>query len=209
MIRMKKLIVILSMVIILFCLSGCGKISDKATTKKGTLILPQIGIGLEEKDTSKVQPAVKDENADYDLCGENEEILLSFKMSNSDKYASICLSNDQPEYIIYRFGLRDDIELEYADKTKSSWDNFTYSYYLRGGGPENEGLDLNYLYFENGGYTYQIYEEYSSDNDDTSVGILVTDLETGEEIDHKGDSDSIKGSLIGLRDNEKITVNMQ
>jgi hypothetical protein len=35
---------------------------------------------------------------------------------------------------------------------------FTYSYYLRGGAEDNEGLDLNYLDYENGGYQYEIYE---------------------------------------------------
>ncbi len=146
------------------------------------------------------------ENVDDDLCGENEEILLNFQMVDLDKYMSVCMPKDQQEYIIYRFGTKEDIELEYSDKTESSWDKFTYSYYLRGGGKENEGLDLNYLYFENGGYKYQIYEEYSANNDDTSVGILVTNLETGVETDLKGVSESIKGSLIELRGNEKINL---
>lgn len=151
-----------------------------------------------------------DEKLDDYLCGENEEVLLSFNIANSNKTASICISKSQPDYIVYRFGTKDYLELEYHDmKDADSWARFTYSYYLRGGGAGNEGLDLNYLIFDNGEYEYQIYDEYSAEDDKTRVGITVTSLETGDETDIEGKSDSIQGGLVTLRDNEKINIEIQ
>ena len=151
-----------------------------------------------------------DVNLNEYLCSETEEVIFSFNIANSDKTASICISKSQPDYIVYRFGTKDNIEVEYpGTKDSDSWSKFTYSYYVRGGGTENDGLDLNYLIFDNGRYEYQIYDEYSSEDDKTSVGITVTDLDTGDETDIKGISDSIQGSLITLRDNKKINIVIQ
>lgn len=146
------------------------------------------------------------EIVDNYLCNEHEDVLFSFKIANSNKSASICISKNQQDYIIYRFGTRDKIELVYPIKAENSWSLFTYSYYLRGGGTDNEGLDLNYLSFKNGGYTYEIYEEYSAESDKPIIGIKVTKQETSEETNILGDSDSTKGSLISLRDNSKIKI---
>jgi hypothetical protein len=77
--------------------------------------------------------------------------LFSFKLASSPKTLSVCVSKTQPDYIVYRFGTKDKIKLEFPENKADSWSKFTYSYYLRGGGAENEGMDLNYLSFENGG----------------------------------------------------------
>lgn len=148
----------------------------------------------------------QDANVDSYLCGDDEEVLFSFKVTNSNKVASMVISKNQQEYITYRYGTKEAIELEYPIDTENSWEVFTYSYYLRGGGIGNEGLDLNYLSFDNSGYTYQIYEEYSSESDKPSIGIKVTNQETNEVTDIQGDSDSIKGSLVSLRENTKINI---
>ena len=70
-------------------------------------------------------------------------------------------AKNQPSYIVYRFGTAENIELEYPDDLSHSYDLFTYSYYLRGGGQDNESLDLNHLTFETEDYTYTLSEEYS------------------------------------------------
>lgn len=140
------------------------------------------------------------------LCTDNEEVLLSFKMANSSKTLSICISKTQPDYIVYRFGTKDKIELEFPENKLDSWSKFTYSYYLRGGGSGNEGMDLNYLSFENGGFKYEIYQEFTAKDNITNIGIKVIDQVTNKETDIKGLSDSIEGSLINLRDNKKIKI---
>jgi hypothetical protein len=163
----------------------------------------------EDTEDNILKEETSNEIVDNELCGKDEDVLLSFKIAASDKIATICISKLNSDYIIYRYGKPNDIEMEYPDKTDSSWDKFTYSYYIRGGGTDNEGMDLNYLDFENSGYKYEIYEEYDSQSDETSVGITVTNLKTGDETDIQGDNNSIKGSLIDLRDNNKINIIIQ
>lgn len=93
------------------------------------------------------------------------------KQKNHLKILSICVSEEQPNYIIYRFGTKEKIELEFPDNKIDSWSKFTYSYYLRGGEKENAGLDLNYLSFSRNGFEYQVYQEYSAEDDATNVGV--------------------------------------
>lgn len=140
------------------------------------------------------------------LCTDNEEVLFGFKIENSPKILSICLSKKQPDYIVYRFGTKDKIELEFPENKADSWNKFTYSYYLRGGGAGNEGMDMNYLTFENDEYEYQIYQEYTAKDKVIQVGIKITDKSTKKETDIKGLSNTIEGSLIKLRENKKIKI---
>lgn len=143
------------------------------------------------------------------LCTDNEEVLFSFKIENSPKILSVCISKTQPDYIVYRFGTKDKIELEFPENKADSWSKFIYSYYLRGGGAGNEGMDMNYLTFENSGYEYQIYQEYTAKDKVTQVGIKITDKSTKKETDIKGLSNTIEGSLIKLRENKKIKIENQ
>ena len=64
------------------------------------------------------------------LCKEIEDVLLSFQIADSNKFDPICFSKNQQDYIIYRYGTKDKIELEHPLKTESSWKDFTYSYYI-------------------------------------------------------------------------------
>ncbi|MBO8173346.1 MAG: hypothetical protein H0Z33_15865 [Bacillaceae bacterium] len=141
------------------------------------------------------------------LCVDHEKVLLSFKLADTPKTLSVCISKTQPDYIVYRFGTKDKIELEFPENKVDSWSKFTYSYYLRGGGQGNEGMDLNYLTFENGRYEYQIYEEYIARDNMTYAGIKITDKQaTNKVTEIKGLSHSVEGSLIILRDNKKIKI---
>ncbi len=59
----------------------------------------------------------------------NEELVFSFDTQNGKK---VTLNKDKKNnYLIYRFGTKDKIEFEFHNKTKSSWMNFKYSFYLR------------------------------------------------------------------------------
>ena len=136
------------------------------------------------------------------LIKKGETEIFRFK-TNSGKTAIICTGENE-SYIVYRFGTNSKVELTYpAAMNSDSWSLFTYSYYYRGGGKENAGLDLNYLTFENNGYTYKLYQEYSAEDNSEVAGILVTGA-NGVETDFKAVKNSVKGSLIDLRYNEKI-----
>ena len=135
------------------------------------------------------------------LCRNNEKVILSFNIDESRKILSVCVSDEQ-DYIVYRFGTSENIELEYPSDKKDSWNKFIYSYYLRGGGKENEGLDLNYLQFEIGNYLYEVYEEYSANDDRIHVGVKIIDKTNNNEIDITGDYKNKIGSLINLRETQ-------
>lgn len=136
------------------------------------------------------------------LIKQNETTIFSFK-TKSGKTAVLC-KDENEKYIVYRFGKGRKIELEYpAELDNSSWEKFTYSYYFRGGGKMNAGEDLNYVSFENKGFTYKIYSEYYAEDESVYNGILVTDA-NGKETDVKGINGTADGSLVELRYNEKI-----
>ncbi len=136
------------------------------------------------------------------LVEKGETEIFRFK-TNGGKTAVICKGENE-SYLIYRFGTNSNVELQYpAELNESSWQLFTYSYYYRGGGKENAGLDLNYLTFTNNGYTYKLYQEYSAEDNSENAGIIVTDKDM-KETDIKAVKKSVKGSLIDLRYTEKV-----
>jgi hypothetical protein len=136
------------------------------------------------------------------ICNKDEITIFSFKMQKSNKSVAICQSKlDENSYIVYRYGTIDNIELEYPKNKQNSWKNFQYNYYFRAG-MANASLDLNNLIFNNGPWTYTIYEEYAED--DNIVGVRLKNNETKKKYDLKGDINKIKGSLSKLRDT-KIT----
>jgi hypothetical protein len=140
-------------------------------------------------------------NYNDDLCVDNEEVLYSFKIENSSKVLSLCVSKTQPDYMVYRFGTKDNIELEYPDNKDSSWENYTYSHV------SNDGDDNYYLIFENGGYSYKIYEKYNVTKDvGRSAGVIITNQATSKQTVITGIPSSIKGTLKNLGDNKKIKV---
>jgi len=159
---------------------------------------------------SEISKRLEDDNSikniyKEDLSVEGEKVVFGFQVADSKKIVSICMADDE-SYIVYRFGTMDNIELEFPEDRENSFSYFTYSYYLRGGGIENVGLDLNSFNFSNGGYQYQVYDDYEAETGIKAVGIRVTDEKTGKETDITGDSNSVIGSridtlvlLIGLK----------
>ncbi|OZV13713.1 hypothetical protein CIW83_01880 [Tissierella sp. P1] len=143
-----------------------------------------------------------------DFSAEGEKVLFGFQVADSKKIMSICTAEDE-SYIVYRFGTRDNIELEFPEDRENSFSYFNYSYYLRGGGLENAGLDFDHFNFSNGDYQYQVYSEYEAETGIRAVGIRVTDEKTGKETDITGDSNSVIGSMIPFREMEKIIVNFE
>lgn len=190
---------------------GCSNIqkvenspSTSDTVKPTQINTANQATNIPSKTTSSSADINSKKEYRENLFTDNEEVLFSFKLANSPNTLSVCISKTQPDYIVYRFGSKDKVELEFPENKADSWSKFTYSYYLRGGGAGNEGMDLNYLSFENGGYEYQIYQEYTAKDNMTNVGIKITDKATNKETDIRGLSDSIEGSLISLRENKKI-----
>lgn len=135
---------------------------------------------------------------------ENEKEIFAFDLDEDNKHISLSICEEQPDYMVFRITSNNKNQITYPRRTKDSWSKFTYSYYFRGGGANNEGLDLNYLSFIIDNKTYKLYDEYSAVNDHTLVGLIIENIETEEKIDYRDISNSRKGSLIELRYNDKI-----
>ncbi|WP_300670344.1 hypothetical protein [Soonwooa sp.] len=145
---------------------------------------------------SKIQKSSK-----YKL--ENENLVFSFKTKNS-KMMSLCIDKNE-QYIVYRFGTADNIELEFpTSKDKNSFNNFVYTGWDRGGGVRNEGMNLNYIAFEIKDYKYIIYETYFAVGDVFKVGVRIINLKTNKEVDIRGLNNTIKGTLSDFRTDDRI-----
>jgi len=131
----------------------------------------------------------------------NEDLIYSFETSNGKQLALVKDKSDK--YIIYRFGSKTKIEFEFPEKNKSSFSKFKYSFYLRGGGPGNEGMDLNYVHFTNGNFQYVIFDNYVEKSE---IGIKVVDLKSNKTTVIKGNTSTKKGTLIEFRSNGLLEI---
>lgn len=134
----------------------------------------------------------------------NEHLIFSFNTITEKK---VVLAKDSTDkYIVYRFGTEEEIEINFPQLIKDSWERFTYSYYFRGSGVDNEGLDLNYVNFIEGNYKYIIYQVFSASDDKKNCGLKIINVRTNELTELIGKPESTEGNLIQLRNNELIRV---
>lgn len=132
----------------------------------------------------------------------NEEALLTFETAKGKKL--MIAMDTEGAYLVYRYGAADQIELQYPEDLADGWDSFQYSTYMRGGGIQNEGMDLNYLFFDRGEYRYVVFQEYYASSDTTEYGIKVINTRTEKETLIAANPRTVKGSLIGLRSHDKV-----
>ncbi|WP_127579016.1 hypothetical protein [Paenibacillus koleovorans] len=132
------------------------------------------------------------------LCYKEETPYFGFRAENQ-KLLSVCVSSN-PSYIVYRYGKHENVELEYpGGKTADSWGSFEYYRYLRGGGAMNAGLDLNSLSFVNGGYKYELHDDYDAVENQYYRSIRVIDLKTNQETVIKALDSGAVGGLTRLQ----------
>ena len=134
----------------------------------------------------------------------NEEVIFSF---NTKSGKTVSLNKDKEnKYIIYRFGTKQKIEFEFPTKTKESWKAFKYSYYMRGGGTDNEGMDLNYISFTNNEFTYALYDCYYAAGNKQTIGIKLINNTTKKITNIVGDKKTQKGTMVDFRDNNLLEI---
>lgn len=132
----------------------------------------------------------------------NEKLVYQLKMK-SGKQLSVCIDK-HGKYIVYRYGSKNKIELEYPkEKDFSSFKKFEYSEYKRGGGIQNSAMELTYLAFTNNAINYVVYDTYFAEGDKLNAGIKVIDESKNKITDLKGLQKSIKGNLSDLKDKVK------
>jgi hypothetical protein len=131
----------------------------------------------------------------------NEALIYSFSTKSGK---TMVLAKDKKDtYVVYRYGTKDKVELEVLDKTKKQ---FKYSFYLRGGGKANEGMDLNYVYFINKGFKYVIFSTSYANDNKYEIGLKVIDMKTDKVSTIKGNINTKKGTLIDFRDNGLLEI---
>lgn len=136
------------------------------------------------------------------LCKQEESLLFGFAASGKDKYMSLCEGRGE-EYLTYRFGTPDNVELQYPEiLDESSWGKFDFYGYSRGGGIENDAMGDYSISFTNQGIEYTISQNWRLLNNEYFLGILIN---TGEKrIVLRGEQDSQSGSLVLLEGKEKL-----
>ena len=110
-------------------------------------------------------------------------------------------------YMVYRFGTKNKIEFKYPNNLKESCKKFKYSFYMRGGGAMNEGMELNYIYFEYKGFTYIIYDTYYAVGEKSNAWeskLLIQKQKKSTNI--VGNIKTRKGTLTDFRDNHLLEI---
>jgi hypothetical protein len=123
------------------------------------------------------------------LCNSDEIVIYSFLTKKNNKIMSIC-SHENPQYYVYKYGTKNETELEFPKNKTNSESKFKYSYKESG-----NNLDLKYLSFDAGSYTYQVYWEYRKEIGKDEIGIKVINNKDKKEIKIEGDSGTIIGNL--------------
>lgn len=128
---------------------------------------------------------------------DDEVNLFSFQTTSN---TTISLTLDTlSNTVIFRNGEEKDNEVIVKDKLDDDSVIFTYSYYIRAGGVENEGLDLNYVRFVYKNVEYEIFDEYSAEGETYTVGLRVKNRISIEEYEINGLYESITGSILDFR----------
>lgn len=187
------------LIMIAFSLLSCEKKSNQSTeNEKSKNEIPAAKTSTVE-DKIEAKPIIS--NNSYQL--ENENLAFAFQTKNGKKL-TICTDKDDA-YIVYRFGTADKIEIEFPEnKDETSFQKFEYTGWERGGGVQNEGMNLNYLAFSTNGFKYIIYDTYFAVGDKESVGIRVVNTQTKKQTDIKGIYKTIKGNLGDFRSDDRI-----
>ncbi len=141
------------------------------------------------------------------LCTNEETLLFGFRVSGKDKYVSLCEGQDE-KYLTYRFGTSANVELQYPEVlSESSWGDFSFHGYSRGGGVENDAMGDYSISFINQGVEYTISQSWRLRSNEYFLGILIN---TGEKrIVFQGDHGSQSGSLVLLEGKEKIKFSQE
>jgi hypothetical protein len=138
----------------------------------------------------------------------NEKVIFSFQTQKGKMVSLVREKNNK--YIVYRFGTKDTIELQYPEMNSESWKKFKFCFYSRGGGKQNSAMDLNSIWFTKNGYEYLLYSRYHIGDEFSpesfKIGIAVTNLETKKEVEISGNINTAVGSLHEFRTNGLIEI---
>ncbi len=134
-----------------------------------------------------------------------EEIILEFNLVETGERVGIYVDSNN-EYMVFRLAKDGEIIVEGPNFDESSWDYFSLYSYHRGGGVENEGLDIAQLTYSDGSSVYRIGQEYSAVENKTSYFFNISENEKEEGISYTVDESTVVGDLRTLANYDKIKI---
>lgn len=133
---------------------------------------------------------------------EQEECKFAFYTSDSMRVVlTVAVKNSEPVFRLYR---NQELLLQHPEEPDSGAREFYYSYYFRGGGVDNAGLDLNYLYFTLMDTLYVLYDTYSAEEASHQAGLKLYNLKNELLKIFPARMNSLQGSLTEFRFEEKV-----
>ena len=137
------------------------------------------------------------------LCGANEQIIISFRTVTNKRTVSLC-ADTSGKYLVYRFGTKDHIELQFPSKLDaSSWKQFHYMAEWRFGGKANAGFGDLKISFRNFDTEYRIFENWNDEDNSKDNGLEVEPSYTKARR-LMIDKTSVIGTLMRLNDYKTI-----
>ncbi len=134
------------------------------------------------------------------LCKSNEKMLFSFQVSGTKKFVSVC-KDKANEYIVYRYGTRDNIEFQYPEKPDtSSWRSFMFYYVGQGG--SNTSFEMVSFSFVDKRVKYDVYYNRKPEEATNEIGVNI--IGNGKETNLKGELTTQMGAIQGLRQEKNI-----
>jgi len=135
------------------------------------------------------------------LCKGNEVVIYAFQLQNK-KWVSVCKEKKE-EYIVYRLGSADKVALQYPlvlDAT--SWQNFSFTSYIRDFGKQDVAMHMAYLDFNYNGSKYEVYETTDAEISHENCGVKT--VKDDAVVDMAGVFKTRVGNLLELKNNIKI-----
>jgi hypothetical protein len=134
------------------------------------------------------------------LLKNNEHLIYTFKVENSDKRVCIGVA-DNCEYLVYRFGVKNNIEFEYIAEYNNATNKFNY--YLKDETITPPRDYLENISFTNKNYQYIVYNNYIESDMKTEphipskdgIGIMVRNMNTSKVTYIEADEKTIQGHL--------------
>ncbi len=137
-----------------------------------------------------------------DALNENEIVLFAFELE--DGRTATIISDNETSFLQFRLSKNNQSLLEFPTEKANSVKQFAYGFYFRGGGVENESLDLNQFSFKVDNLLYVVFMEFSSADNKTTTGLRVYNKDEKLLSEHHAKPETVKGTLIDMRDLSEI-----
>ena len=183
-------------------LFSCTQSEDKEA-KPNSEVNNNRDQNAEVKKEKRNKIVIENSNNEDETENPSEEELFSFTTETNGK---VSLSLTRDSVLIYRNTSDGDFIHILEDDLKDDKEIFSYSYYLRGGGAENAGMDNNSVIFQVNKEKVEIFDDYYAEDDMYTVGLRIENFNTKKSMEVRGDFATKKGSLVDFRNNGLIPV---